>query len=170
MMGYSLAHAAMNQGLYVTCLPSYGAEMRGGTANCTVAVGDEEIASPIASEPDNLVALNAPSLLAFQNKLACGGTVFINSSIVKAGLSRGDVEAVQVPCVGMAEEAGNPKAANMVMMGAFLAVTGLVKPETYLKSVETIMGSKKKSHMESNRRAFEAGFRLASAPGGGGAR
>ncbi len=77
MMGFSLAHSAMNKGYHVTYLPAYGAEVRGGTANCTVAIADEEIASPVASEPDYLVAMNSPSLFTFQNKLTSGGTIFL---------------------------------------------------------------------------------------------
>jgi len=87
MMGVSLAQSAMNKGLHVTYLPAYGAEMRGGTANCTVALGDEEIASPVASEPDYLVVMNSPSLTTFQNKVSSGGTIFINSSIIDAPYS-----------------------------------------------------------------------------------
>ena len=94
MMGISLAHSAMNKGYHVTYLPAYGAEMRGGTANCTVAVSDEEIASPVASEPDYLVVMNSPSLFTFQNKVTPGGTIFINSSIIDARPSRQDVKTI----------------------------------------------------------------------------
>ena len=163
LMGYSLAHGAMNQGSHVTFLPSYGAEMRGGTANCTVCVGDEDIASPIASEPDHVVAMNMPSLYTFQNRLAAGGTVFLNASIISVRPTRTDVEVCAVPCTEMADEAGNPRGANVVMMGAFLAKTKMVDPGTYLAGLETIMGGKKKALFESNRRAFEAGHRFVRA-------
>jgi len=158
MMGYSFAHGAMSEGYEVTYLPAYGAEVRGGTANCTVAVGDEEIASPIASEPDYLVVLNTPSLYTFQNRIAAGGLLFLNSSIISARPSRQDMEVFAVPASDIAEELGNARAFNTVMMGAFLKRTSLVKPEIYLKSLETVMGSKKKAVVEINRKAFSAGY------------
>jgi 2-oxoglutarate ferredoxin oxidoreductase subunit gamma len=158
MMGYSFAHGAMSEGYEVTYLPAYGAEVRGGTANCTIAVGDEEIASPIASEPDYLVVLNTPSLYTFQNRIASGGLLFLNSSIISARPSRTDVEVFAVPAGDIAEQLGNARAFNTVMMGAFLKRTSLVKPETYLKSLETVMGSKKKAVVEINRKAFAAGY------------
>lgn len=158
MMGYTLAHGAMNAGYNVTYLPAYGAEVRGGTANCTVAVSGEEIASPIASEPDHLIVLNAPSLVTFQNRVASGGSLFLNSSIISLEPSRHDVRIFKVPSSEMAEAAGNVRAANTVMMGAFLKVTGLVPPETYLASMAEIMGSKKKAVVELNRKAFQAGY------------
>ncbi len=158
MMGVSLAQSAMNKGLHVTYLPAYGAEMRGGTANCTVALGDEEIASPVASEPDYLVVMNSPSLTTFQNKVSSGGTIFINSSIIEARPIRRDVITICVPCADIAQELGNARVANIVMMGAFVKKSDVVTPEIYLKTLETIMGSRKKSLAEINRKAFAAGF------------
>jgi len=158
MMGYTLAHGAMSAGHYVTYLPAYGAEVRGGTANCTVCVSDEEIASPIASKPDYLVVLNTPSLYTFQNRLASGGALFLNSSIVSEESSRHDVRIFKVPTSEIAEKIGNPRTGNTVMMGAFLKVSGLVLPEIYLSSMEEVMGSKKKSIIDINRKAFSAGF------------
>jgi 2-oxoglutarate ferredoxin oxidoreductase subunit gamma len=148
----------MSEGYEVTYLPAYGAEVRGGTANCTVAVGDEEIASPIASEPDYLVVLNTPALYTFQNRIASGGLLFLNSSIISARPSRKDLEVFAVPAGDIAEQVGNVRAFNTVMMGAFLKKTRLVKPEVYLKSMETVMGSKKKAVIEVNRKAFAAGY------------
>ncbi|OGP68362.1 MAG: 2-oxoacid:ferredoxin oxidoreductase subunit gamma [Deltaproteobacteria bacterium RBG_16_44_11] len=158
MMGISLAHSAMNKGYHVTYLPAYGAEMRGGIANCTVAVADEEIASPVASEPDYLIAMNAPSLFTFQNKITSGGTIFLNSSIVKDRPNRPDVKVCTVPCVDIAQDLGNPRVANIIMMGVFIKKSGIVPDDIYLKSLETIMGSKKKGVAEINRKAFAAGF------------
>jgi len=158
MMGISLAQAAMNQGYHVTYLPAYGAEMRGGTANCTVAVAEEEIASPVASQPDFLVVMNAPSLFSFQNKVAHRGAIFINSSIVGDRPSRKDVFYYTIPCGDMARELENPRVANVIMMGAFIKKTGIVKADIYLQTLESIMGSKKKSIAELNQKAFIAGF------------
>jgi 2-oxoglutarate ferredoxin oxidoreductase subunit gamma len=158
MMGISLANSAMNKGYHVTYLPAYGAEMRGGTANCTVALGDEEIASPVASEPNYLIVMNAPSLFSFQNKVTSGGTIFLNSSIIKDRPNRQDVKVFCVPCADMAQELGNSRVANIIMMGAFIKTSGVVSPDIYLKSLESIMGSKKKSLAEVNRKAFAVGF------------
>jgi 2-oxoglutarate ferredoxin oxidoreductase subunit gamma len=160
MMGYSYAHAAMNSGFEVTYLPSYGAEVRGGTANCTVAVSDEEIASPIASEPDCLVVMNIPSLYTFQNRIASGGIFFLNSSIIQSRPTRSDVEIYEIPAGKIAGELGNPRVQNVVIMGAYMKKTGLVSPETYLKSLKGIMGEKKRSVMEVNRKAFTAGYEM----------
>jgi 2-oxoglutarate ferredoxin oxidoreductase subunit gamma len=153
MMGYTLAHGAMSAGYHVTFLPAYGAEVRGGTANCTVAISDEEIASPIASKPDHLVVLNT-----FQNRVAPGGSLFLNSSIISVDPSRHDVRLFKIPSSEMAEKLGNPRTANTVMMGAFLKKTGLVPPDIFLSSMEEVLGSKKKSIIEINRKAFSAGF------------
>ena len=158
MMGISLANSGMNKGFHVTYLPAYGAEMRGGTANCTVAIADEEIASPVASEPNYLVVLNSPSLFTFQNKVITEGTIFLNSSIIKDSPHRHDVKVIRVPCSDIAQELGNIRVANIIMMGAFIKVTGIVSPEIYLNSLESIMGSRKKSLAEINRKAFAAGF------------
>ncbi len=118
MMGYSFAHAAMNEGFQVTYLPSYGAEVRGGTANCTVAVSNEEIASPVASQPDYLVVMNNPSLLTFQTRIAPGGGFFLNSSIIKSRPNLKDVEIWEIPASDIASDLGNPRVLNVVMMGA----------------------------------------------------
>jgi 2-oxoglutarate ferredoxin oxidoreductase subunit gamma len=158
MMGISLANSAMNKGYHVIYLPAYGAEMRGGTANCTVAIGEEEIASPVASEPDYLIVMNTPSLFTFQNKVTSGGIIFINSSIISERPIRKDVRCVCVPCADIAHELGNSRVANIIMMGAFIKVSKVVTPEVYLTSLETIMGSRKKALAEINRKAFAAGF------------
>ncbi|MCK9362192.1 MAG: 2-oxoacid:acceptor oxidoreductase family protein [Syntrophales bacterium] len=158
MMGYSLAHGGMNAGFNVTYLPSYGAEVRGGTANCTVVVSDEEIASPISSNPENIVVLNTPSLYAFQNRTAPGGSIFLNSSIIAVESSRQDVRVYKIPTAELADKLGDKRMANTVMMGALMKATGLVSPDIFLKSIETVMGSKKKEVVAMNRRAFEVGY------------
>ena len=143
MMGISLANSGMNKGFHVTYLPAYGAEMRGGTANCTVAIADEEIASPVASEPNYLVVLNSPSLFTFQNKVIADGTIFLNSSIINDRPHRPDVNVICVPCADIAQELGNIKVANIIMMGAFIKVSGIVSPDIYLNSLESIWAAVK---------------------------
>jgi 2-oxoglutarate ferredoxin oxidoreductase subunit gamma len=143
----------------VTYLPSYGAEVRGGTANCTVAVSDEDIASPVASSPEFIVVMNKPSLFRFQNLLESGGVLFINSSLVDAETTRGDIEVIRVPANTIAEELGSPKAANMVMLGAFIKKSNLVSLETVIEELKNVLG-KKKSLIEINTKALKTGYDL----------
>jgi 2-oxoglutarate ferredoxin oxidoreductase subunit gamma len=158
-MGLNLAQAAMLEGKHVTYLPSYGAEVRGGTANCTVAISDEEIASPVASSPEFVVVMNQPSLVRFQNQLESGGVLLVNSSLVKAEISRGDVDIVRVPAASMAEELGNAKCANMVMLGAFTKKSNLVSISTLIETLKTTLESKGLLFAV-NRKALVAGYEL----------
>ena len=160
-MGLSLTQAAMLEGKNVTYLPSYGAEVRGGTANCTVAVSDEEIASPVASAPEYVVAMNKPSLVRFQHQLESGGLFFINSSLVDADVSRGDINVVEVPASAIAEELGSPRSANMVMLGAFTKKTNLVSLSTLVEGLESTLKGKKKL-VAVNKKALTAGYDLFS--------
>jgi 2-oxoglutarate ferredoxin oxidoreductase subunit gamma len=158
-MGLNLAQAGMMEGKYVTYLPSYGAEMRGGTANCTVAVSDEEIASPVASSPDFIVVMNQPSLLKFQNQVDSGGTLFINSSLVEADITRGDIEIIRVAANEIADKMGSPRSANMIMLGAFCKKANLVNIETMIDGLKVTLGSKK-ALLESNKKALLTGYEL----------
>ena len=158
-MGLNLAQAAMLEGKNVTYLPSYGAEVRGGTANCTVAVSDEEIASPVASSPDFIVAMNQPSLVRFQNQLQSGGVLFINSSLIDAEISRGDIEIVRVPANSIAEELGSPKSANMVMLGAFTKKSNLVSVSSVIEELKSTL-KKKQKLIAINKKALMAGYDL----------
>src|SRR5512139_3524031 len=141
----------MLQGKFVTYLPSYGVEVRGGTANCTVAIGDEEIASPVASEPDFVVSMNQPSFLKFQSILQSGGLILVNSSMVNVAAARGDIEIVEVPTSELAEKLGNIKAANMVMLGAFIKASNLVSLPLMLKNLPEILGEGKAKLIKINK-------------------
>src|SRR5512136_616523 len=110
MMGYLLAMAGMYEEKNVTCLPSYGAEVRGGTANCTVVISTEEIASPVASEPDFAVLMNNPALLLYQNQVQSGGTIFLNSSMIDSKPIRGDLEIFEIPVNDLAKQLKASKA------------------------------------------------------------
>jgi 2-oxoglutarate ferredoxin oxidoreductase subunit gamma len=158
-MGLNLAQAALLEGKNLTYLPAYGAEMRGGTANCTVAISDEEIASPVASSPDFLVAMNEPSLIRFQNQVQSGGVFFINASLVEAEVTRGDVDVLRVPANDMAEELGNPKCANMVMLGAFTRKSNLVALATLIKGLEETLRNKE-SLIALNTKALTNGYEM----------
>ena len=123
-IGKSLAEAGMKEGKEVSWLPSYGPEMRGGTANCSVAISEDPIVSPIILEPTELIAMNLPSLDKYEPTVVPGGTIFVNSSIITEKVTRTDVKAVYVPCLDIAQELGNLKVANMVMLGAYIQAMG----------------------------------------------
>ncbi len=129
-IGKTLAEAGMKENKDVSWLPSYGPEMRGGTANCCVVLTDDAIVSPIVLEPTELIAMNLPSLLKFEPTVKEGGTIFVNSSIITEKVSRTDVRAIYVPCLEIAQELGNLKVANMVMLGAYIQAMGNLKVET----------------------------------------
>ncbi|PLX42638.1 MAG: 2-oxoacid:ferredoxin oxidoreductase subunit gamma [Deltaproteobacteria bacterium] len=156
-MGYTLATAAMVDGKHVTYLPTYGAEVRGGTANCTVAIGNEEIASPVASEPEILVVLNQPSVLKFINKMSPGGTLFVNSSLVNKIPEREDIEVIKVPANELAIEINSPRSVNVIMLGALVAKKGLVSPESMRTAIEMFF-EKKAKIIPINLEAFQKGY------------
>ena len=158
-MGLALAQAAMLDGKNVTYLPSYGAEVRGGTANCTVAISDEDIASPVASSPEFIVVMNQPSLVRFQNQIQSGGLLFINSSLVEAETTRGDIEVVSVPANNIAEELGSPRSANIVMLGAFTKRSNLVSVSSVIEALNTTLKNRQKL-IDVNKRALTAGYEL----------
>lgn len=158
-IGLNLAQAAMLEGKNVTYLPAYGAEVRGGTANCTVAIGDEEIASPVASSPDFVVALNQPSVVRFQNQIQSGGLLFINSSLVETEITRGDINAVKIPASKIAEELGSPKSVNMVMLGAFIKKSNVVSMSSIVAGLKDALKGKQKL-IAINEKALMAGYNL----------
>ncbi len=156
-MGLNLAQAAMLEKKYVTYLPSYGVEVRGGTANCTVAISDEEIASPVASSPDYVVAMNLPSLVKFQNHVQSGGTLFINSSLIDKEITRSDIEVVRIPINTIAEKLGNPKSANMVMLGALIKKSNLVSLDSIMAGMAITL---KRKTSNVNKEALTAGYNV----------
>jgi len=158
MMGTMLAHAAMKEQKQVTYLPSYGAEVRGGTAHCTVSIGDEEIASPIASEPDYLAIMNSPSLDRFQNMLKKAGGCLVNTSLVQKKPGRKDIVVHEIPASDLAEELGDIRGANMVMLGAFLKVSQLVKRDTILEIIQETFAKKKRDVLQRNEQALLKGY------------
>jgi 2-oxoglutarate ferredoxin oxidoreductase subunit gamma len=157
-MGYTLATAAMLEGKHVTYFPSYGVEVRGGTANCTVAVGDEEIASPVASDPEFVVAMNQPSFARFQIILQSGGLIFVNSSIVDVSSARGDIEIVAVPTSELAEKIGSIKVANMIMLGTYIKFSNVVSFDFIIKNLTQILGEGKSKLIKMNKDALEMGY------------
>lgn len=158
MMGYAFAVATMRDGKEVTYLPSYGAEMRGGTANCTVCVSDEEIFSPVASSPDYAVIMNNPSMIKYESAIAEGGIVFLNSNLVNKEPSRDNVIVVKVPANDIARELGSERIINMIMLGAFVARTKITSMDSIMNGLtEIVKGKKTSSLMKLNRKALDRG-------------
>ncbi|RPI36343.1 MAG: 2-oxoacid:ferredoxin oxidoreductase subunit gamma, partial [Nitrospiraceae bacterium] len=130
-LGKAIAQAGMIEGKHVTWFPSYGAEMRGGTANCTVIMSDTMIGSPVVLNPDILIAMNGASVERFQPRLKKKGLLFFDSSLINGAAFRSTVIAIGIPATKLADAVGNTRAANMVMLGALLAETGILKKSSF---------------------------------------
>lgn len=157
-IGKTLVQAGMEEGLEVTWVPSYGPEMRGGTANCSVILSSVPIGSPVISHPTELIAMNTPSLNKFAHTVAHGGIIFINGEApVPQDLAR-EVKVVCVPCSQIALELGSPKVSNMVMLGAYVGATGALEPETLRAMLCRKYTGPKAKHLERNLAALEQGL------------
>ena len=154
-LGQLLAFAAMQEGKNVVWSPSYGPEMRGGQAHCTVIVSDEPIGSPVVNQADILLTLDNPSLARFEPRLKKGGLVFLNSSLVKDSLSRDDIICYQIPANTLAEQAGSIRSANMVLLGALIKVVPLVG-RAYVS--QALCRLSKEEHIKVNEAALELGY------------
>ena len=157
MMGYVLAVAAMREGKEVTYLPTYGAEVRGGTANCTVSISDEEIFSPVASSPDYGVIMNLPSLVKYESAIRKGGAVILNSSLIDKDPSRDDIDVVRVPANDIAKKLGSDRTINMIMLGAFVTKTKVTTLDSIMNGLTEIVKGKKASLMKLNRKGLDLG-------------
>jgi 2-oxoglutarate ferredoxin oxidoreductase subunit gamma len=158
MMGYLLAMAGMYEEKHVTCLPSYGAEVRGGTANCTVVISSEDIASPVASEPEFAVLMNNPSLLLYQNQVQSGGTIFLNSNMIDSKPIRGDLEIFEIPVNDLVKPLQEDKVANMVMLGAFIKKSALISLETMHRVLKDTFTNKNPTIVKLNKQALLLGY------------
>ncbi|HHZ01748.1 MAG TPA: 2-oxoacid:ferredoxin oxidoreductase subunit gamma [Tissierellia bacterium] len=157
-IGRLLAYAGMIENKHVTWLPSYGPEMRGGTANCAVVVSDEPIGSPLISKDGTAaIVLNLPSLLKFEKEIIPGGKIIINKSLIDAEPSREDIDAYYVPANELAMELGNSKIANMVMLGAYLELTKIVKIDSVLDAFVKVFGEDKAHLIPINKEALLKG-------------
>lgn len=144
LIGKILAYAAMTEGANVAWIPSYGPEMRGGTAYCTVVISSRPIGSPIIRNPKHLVAMNRPSLEKFAPTIKTGGVILINSSLISIRSGRTDVDELYVPVVDIAKKLGNVKVANIVALGAFVQRSGIVGIETVKNSLQGEFAEKTK--------------------------
>ncbi|MCR4606921.1 MAG: 2-oxoacid:acceptor oxidoreductase family protein [Oscillospiraceae bacterium] len=161
LIGKFLAMACMLDGKHVSWLPSYGPEMRGGTANCSVIISDDPVASPIVYEADVVVAMNLPSLDKFEHEVKPGGLLVINSSIIERKSVRDDITVVYCDAMKIAEEVKNPKGANVAILGAMLAKCPIVDVDKMVEAIRIELGEKKARFLDGNVRALKAGMEAA---------
>ena len=157
LIGKFLAMACMLEGKHVSWLPSYGPEMRGGTANCSVTVSDEPVGSPLVDMADCIVAMNRPSLDKFESKVKPGGVLVINSSIIDRKAERDDIKVVYCDAQRIAEEIKNPKGANVAILGALMAAEPIVSDELMSEAIRIELGERKAKFLPGNMKALEAG-------------
>lgn len=161
-LGQLLTYSGMIEDKRVSWLPSYGPEMRGGTANCNVIISSDAVGSPVVVEATSAIVMNRPSLDKFENTMVVGGKLFINSSLIDRKTSRTDIEAFYIPANEIANDLGNPRVANMVMLGAFLEATNAVEVNSVLNEAFTaVFGSNRTHLMPINKEALEKGAELA---------
>jgi len=160
--GQLLAYTGMDVGKAVTWIPSYGPEMRGGTANCTVVVSDEEIGSPFVKNPTAVIAMNLPSLDKYEPLVEVGGTLVVNASMVNREVERKDIKVVSLPANDIAEELGSERSVNMVMMGSLLANLDLLSIEDVETALEEHMPERHKKFLAGNKAALRKGAEFAA--------
>ncbi|MBN2259649.1 MAG: 2-oxoacid:acceptor oxidoreductase family protein [Clostridiales bacterium] len=161
LMGQLITYAGMFEDKEVSWLPSYGPEMRGGTANCNVIVSDQAVASPVISyNATTAVIMNLPSLDKFEAEVIPGGILMINSSLIEKKSSRDDVRVYYLPVNEVANELGNARVANMVMLGAYLELTKIVEPKSVIKALAKIFGTAKEHLIPLNEEALKRGAAL----------
>ena len=156
--GKFLAYKGLVQDKHVSWLPSYGPEMRGGTANCSVIISDTPVGSPIITTPDVLVAMNLPSLTKFVDTVAPGGKIIIDSTLIDAKVERSDVEVFYVPATQMAKDAGFGSLANMILAGKVLKETDTVSYEGNKETLEAFIPAKKANLIDANCQALQTGY------------
>lgn len=156
--GKVMAYAGLMENKEVSWLPSYGPEMRGGTANCSVCISDEKIGSPLVVTPDVLVAMNLPSLEKFEGDVVPGGTIIVDSSIITKKVGRTDVNVVYLEASGLAENNGLKGAANMVILGRLFKETGFCSEENLDKGLQKTIPARKMALLENNRKAISLGI------------
>jgi len=161
-MGQLLAYSGLVEGKQVSWIPSYGPEMRGGTANCSVTISDEEVSSPIITEPDTLIVLNRPSLEKFEQDVKPGGRLLINSSLIDIEPQRQDLQVLKIPVTELAQEKlGNTRVSNMILLGAFIELTRAVTLESVLGALKKVLPEYRHNLIPLNRQALETGMEVA---------
>ncbi len=157
LLGQLIAYAGLKEGRNVSWLPSYGPEMRGGTANCSVVVSSDEVGSPVVTKPDILVVMNRPSFEKYVDSVVPGGKLFVNSSLIDLKTDRTDIDVFYIPANQIADELGNLRVANMVMLGAVMEQTGIVQRETAIECLKASWGEKRAHLIPINEEAMKKG-------------
>ncbi len=156
--GKFLAYGGLIEEKEVSWLPSYGPEMRGGTANCSIILSDSKIGSPIVDKPDVLIAMNAPSFERYENSVVEGGQIFVDSSLIDKKVTRDDVEAYYIPATKIASEENLPGLANMIIMGMMIKHSNALEKETIEKAMAKVVSAKRQNLFDLNIKAVEIGF------------
>ena len=159
-MGQLIAYAGMKEGKNVSWLPSYGPEQRGGTANCAVVVSDEKVGSPLVSHPTAAIVLNNPSYEKFEPKVRKGGLLIVNASLISNTSKRKDITVLNIKATDLANELGNSKVANMILLGAFLEETGILSDYSIIEALKKVLSPEKHSLLDINQRALILGRSL----------
>jgi 2-oxoglutarate ferredoxin oxidoreductase subunit gamma len=158
--GQLLTYTGLDEGWHVTWIPSYGPEMRGGTAHCIVIISDDDIGSPIIRQPSVCIVMNPPSMGKYESLVRPGGLLVANSTLVRAKSERGDIEAVYVPANDLAAELGNVKMANVVLLGAMLGSREILPIESVKRTLDTHIPERRKHIIEPNKRALDRGVQF----------
>ncbi len=155
--GKFLAYKGLTEGKEVSWLPSYGPEMRGGTASCSVIISDAPVGSPIVSNPDVLIAMNLPSLDKYESSVVSGGKIFVDSTLIDRKVNRTDVEVYYIPSTQLASDNGMPTLANMIIAGKLLEVTGGFEEESVNAALKKVISAKRADMLETNLNAMKIG-------------
>lgn len=162
--GQLLAHAGLEEGRHVTWIPSYGPEMRGGTAHCTVIVSDDEIGSPLVRRPSAALVLNPPSMDKYAPLVRPGGLLILDSTLIEQRSGRDDIREIAIPAKDIADELGLPQIANVVMLGALLEATGVVQLETMERVLEEHLSARHRDTLDANKLALRRGAAFVHSP------
>lgn len=162
--GQALAYAGMEAGLHVTWIPSYGPEMRGGTAHCTVILSDEPIGSPLVGRPNIAIVMNLPSMDRYEPLVQPDGLLVVNRSLVDRPAERDDIRVIEVQANEIADELGDRRLVNMVMLGAMLAATGLLPVGCVEQALESHLPARHRELLEADRQALRRGAALVAVP------
>ncbi len=158
--GKFIAYKGLTEGRELSWLPSYGPEMRGGTANCSVILSDDPVGSPIVSEPDVLIVMNLPSLDKYEKTVVPGGKIFVDSTLIERKVERSDVDVYYIPATSLAQQIGAPTLANMIMVGKFIKETGAVSHDNLDAALTKVVSARHRDLFDINLKAINTGYDL----------
>lgn len=158
--GKFIAYKGLTEGRELSWLPSYGPEMRGGTANCSVILSDDPVGSPIVSEPDVLIVMNLPSLDKYEKTVVPGGKIFVDSTLIERKVERSDVDVYYIPATSLAQQIGAPTLANMIMVGKFIKETGAVSHDNLDAALRKVVSARHQDLFDINLKAINTGYEL----------